>query len=113
MLGGTTQGAPAYVLQHAAKACVLPILTYGAEAWWPPPNIRQRTRALARKLDIIQNIALRAILPAYKTTPTAFLHQAAGIPPVEVLLDAISRWFAIRLSQLDKKHHLHIRKSNT
>ena len=38
MLRGTTRGALAHVLQHAMKVCVLPILTFEAEAWWPPPH---------------------------------------------------------------------------
>ena len=112
MLGGITKGAPAHVLRYATKACVLPILTFGAEAWWPPPNTQQQVRALARKLDLIQNIALRATLPVYKTTPTVVLHQAAGIPPVEQLLDTITRQSAIRSSQLDPKHPLQTRKTN-
>ena len=95
------------------KACMLPILTFRAEAWWPPSNTRQKIRALAGKLDLIQNIAFYAILPAYKTTPMVFLHQAARILPIKILLDFVSRKFAACLPQLDRKHPLQIRKNST
>ena len=74
----------------------------------PPPGQQHRTRTLDKKLDLVQNIALRAILPAY----TAILHQTAGFPPVEIVLDNIIRRFAIRLSHLDTRHPLHIRISS-
>ena len=108
MLGGTSRGTPAHVLRHATKASILPVLTFEAEAWWPPSTQHSRRHALAKKLNCVQNIALQSILPVYKITPTALLHQTTGILPIEILLDAVSRQFAICLSQLDSRHPLQI-----
>lgn len=110
MLGGTKRGAPAALLRKATLACVVPVLTYAAEAWWPPPNTAtRRVRSLAAKLETVQNIALRATLPVYRTTPTPLLQLGAGIPPITVTLDSISRRAAARLARLDPAHPVHIR----
>ncbi len=107
MLGGTRRGALAVLLRRATLACIVPTLTYAAEAWWPPPNTAsRRVRALAAKLDTVQNIALRAALPVYRTTPTPLLQQSAGVPPLQITLDAISRRAAARLARLDPTHPL-------
>lgn len=37
---------------------------------------------ICSKLDKAQNIALRGILPVWKTTPTTILHREAATPPV-------------------------------
>ena len=35
MLGNTVQGVETGVIRRAVHACILPILTYAAPAWWP------------------------------------------------------------------------------
>ena len=35
MFGNTVRGVEPYVMRQAAYACILPILTYAAPAWWP------------------------------------------------------------------------------
>ena len=35
MLVKTTRGTEAKIMRRAVSACILPILTYGAPAWWP------------------------------------------------------------------------------
>lgn len=35
MLGNTVQGVETKVIRRAVHACILPILTYAAPAWWP------------------------------------------------------------------------------
>lgn len=64
-------------MRKAVHACILPILTYGAPAWWPvrtgtnreEETIQNGMETNCRKLDKAQNAALRAILPVWKTAP--------------------------------------------
>lgn len=70
MLGNTTQSAVPSLVRRAVHACLLPILTYAAPAWWPGQvrknkdgkEIQNGVSAYCRKLDKSQNVALRAIL---------------------------------------------------
>ena len=105
MLSGCAKGAPAALMRRAVTTCVLPVAMFASETWWPPPNSpSRRARGLAEKVDLALRVALRAALPAYRTTPTHLLHHAAGIPPAEILLDNASRRAAIRLTRLDPAH---------
>ncbi|KAG6979879.1 hypothetical protein FocnCong_v010449 [Fusarium oxysporum f. sp. conglutinans] len=49
---------------------------------------------------------MRAILPVWKTTPTAILHRESGIPPITQLLEARRYRFFARLKSLDEAHPL-------
>jgi ribonuclease HI len=107
LLGGCAGGAPAHVMRHAITACVVPVATYAAEAWWCPPNARaQRRRALAKLTDRPLRVALRAALPVWRTTPAALLHHAAGLPTAAGILDDLVRKAAIRITSLDDRHVL-------
>ena len=59
------------------------------------------------------NIALRAILPVWKTTPLLTLHCEAGIPPVAQLLQTRRLQASARLHALDPQHPLVTRATNT
>ena len=48
----------------------------------------------------------RAILPVYRTTPTAALHRESGLLPPELHLDARSIAATVRLRRLDTRHPL-------
>jgi hypothetical protein len=107
LLGGGAGGAPAHTMRHATTACVVPVATYAAEAWWCPPNARaQRRRALAKLADRPLRIALRVALPVWRTTPSALLHHAAGLPTAAGILDDLVRRAAIRITSLDNRHVL-------
>lgn len=110
-LGNTIWGAPAYLLRRAVTSCVLPILNYASEAWWPskgrPKNgrtISNCVSGLLHILDVTQNTAIRAILPVYKTTPVPILQREAALPPAEVALDAKLYAASARIHPLDRCH---------
>src|SRR4029077_6647554 len=50
ILAGRYKGAPTDSLLKAVRACVLPVLTYGFQAWWPTPEERHTT-AITTRLD--------------------------------------------------------------
>ena len=56
---------------------VRPSLEYGASAWVTAAKTH------TNKLDKVQNIGLRTILGAMKTTPIAEMEKTAGVEPLE------------------------------
>ena len=105
-LANTVRGARALLLRHATVACVISVLCYGAEAWWPgrrrPRNqtyISNRVDSALSWLDRVLREALRGTLPVYRTTPTSVLHRETAIPPIEIILD--QKRAAARLRTLD------------
>ena len=56
---------------------VRPSLEYGASAW------ATAAKTHTNKLDKVQNIGLRTILGAMKTTPIAEMEKTAGVEPLE------------------------------
>ena len=91
MLVRTTRGVEALIMRKAVHACILPILTYGAPAWWPGRTrtnkqgrtIQNSMEGNCQRLDKAQNTALCAILPVWKPTPTAILQVVTSIRPIQ------------------------------
>ncbi|KAM4061022.1 endonuclease-reverse transcriptase domain-containing protein [Hirsutella rhossiliensis] len=103
-------------MRRAVCACVIPVLLYAAEAWYPGPKSPRWTKPskegpsgignLVKKMSKALYTSLRAILPVWRTTPTNVLHREAGIPPVPLLLEGRRTAFAARLKALDEAHPL-------
>ncbi|ODM20665.1 hypothetical protein SI65_03718 [Aspergillus cristatus] len=120
-LANTVRGVKAPLLRQATIACVVSVLCYGAEAWWPGRRRLRQDLSGRQKLisngvgaqlaclDRVLRSALLGTLPVYRTTRTAILHRESAIPPVELLLDQRRRSLAIRIHQLDIQHPLHLR----
>ena len=76
MLENTIQGVEIKVICQAVHACILPILIYAAPAWSPGQTRLNKYRKTIwngvegqlTRLDKVQNIALRTILPVWRTT---------------------------------------------
>lgn len=69
----------------------LGILAYAASVWYPSLNVRVRQYLLSS-----QRSALLVILRAYRTASSAALCVAAGLPPVDLLLQQRSSLYLIR-----------------
>lgn len=93
ILAGCYKGTPVDSLLCVVRAGVLPVITYGWQAWWRTPG--SKTPAwMIDVLDTTLRKALRAALPVYRTTPNHLLAHASGIPPMELLLsvtDVVTR----------------------
>ena len=76
-LSGTTWGANTKVLKTVYTGTVRPVLEYGASAWGTAAKTH------TNKLDKVQNIGLRTVLGAMKTTPIATMEKTSGIEPLE------------------------------
>ncbi|PNP54015.1 hypothetical protein FNYG_15652 [Fusarium nygamai] len=94
-------------------------MLYGSEIWWPGPDKpaakhvegeRPRvTHGLSyqlNKLRIALSSAMRACIPAWKTTPIPAMQREASIPPIEIILNNNRRRHALRLGTLPTGHPL-------
>lgn len=110
----TSRGMPVSSVRRAVQTCVLPVLTYGLEAWYPGETRTSRTgvkincgvQTHLRRMDAVLRNAARAILPVYKTTPAHILNFEAQLPPARLLAEAIRRRHGFRLGKLDSRHPL-------
>ncbi len=66
-------------------------------------------QGLCDKLDKVQNIALKVILPAWKTTPIKILQREAATPPIRHTIDYLCELASLRLHKLEPRHPLRIR----
>lgn len=116
-LNRVTKGMPPAVAVKAAKACVIPVTTYGAEVWYEgltKPSRKRHTNEEAKLaqtkhvgiIDRVLRVAARAVLPVWRTTPVPILHYESGIPPARVLLQQIRKRASLRLRLLDEHHPL-------
>lgn len=115
-LGNTSRGVLPRLSRQAVTACVLPIAHFGAETWWPGKTRKQRNKIVSnrvgehtRLIEKVYTAAARAILPVFRTTPTAALLRESGLSTAEIALDTISRRAAIRTRRLDPYHPLRCR----
>ena len=123
-LANTKHGPLSSAVQRGVKACVESTLFYGVEAWYPgetgpsralhKPNkvVSTQISGHIKKMSSALNLALRAILPAWKTTSLPILHRETGIPPVAQLLQAYQLRTSARLHALDPDHPLTKRVTN-
>ncbi|RAL64638.1 hypothetical protein DID88_001671 [Monilinia fructigena] len=118
-LAKTVDSPPASALRKAVITCVIPSLTYGTEAWYagrtkPPRLLRsgRSTTVSARvgwhidTLDKTLSLAVRGVLPVWRTTPTVTLYRDAGIPSAEAILEEAKLRFALRIQTIDEAHPL-------
>jgi ribonuclease HI len=112
-LGKTTRGVPPLLLQRAVTACVLKKGYFAAETWWPGRTRRTATGRISNRVDshvrLLEKVTLsgaRAILPVYRTTPTAALLKESQILPPEIQLNLALQSFAARTARLDPYHPL-------
>ena len=59
-------------------------------------------------MDKAQNIALRAILPVWKTIPTTILQREAVTTLIHHVFDYLGKLAALRMDKLETQHPLHI-----
>ena len=77
-LAGTTWGADTNILRRVYTGAVRPIMEYATTSWATASNTNKN------KLDKVQNVALRAIVGAMKTTPIKEMEKRADLEPLEL-----------------------------
>ena len=78
--------------------CVLPILDFGAEAWF------RGQMGYIDKLQVLQNTASRRILGAFRTSPIMPMELEASLPPPAIRLQQTCKIYALRTMTLPKHH---------
>lgn len=118
-LANMQRGPPAATLRNAVMTCVLPILTYGSEAWYAGATktrthqgqglsheVSSRQEHLVDEIAKVLNGAIRTVLPVWRTTPNETLYRDSGIPTAKVALEQARLRFAHRILAVDKEHPL-------
>jgi ribonuclease HI len=96
ILGNSVRGASIASLRTIYIAGVRTILTYGCQLWYRGKQQKQ----LIKKLEVVQNIALRRICGAFKTTNISALQNLAAIPPIEIYIIKELHAYSLRLNKL-------------
>ncbi|RYP52422.1 hypothetical protein DL769_010682 [Monosporascus sp. CRB-8-3] len=114
----TQRGLPANAVRQAVRAVVYPTALYGAEAWYagairmvkgPRGAIKEvstRQGHLVQRIDRMLSGAMKTVLPAWRTTPTAALFREAALPIARTALDQVRLRFAARLRSVPEDHPL-------
>src|SRR5204863_6645417 len=88
-------------------ACIVSVADYGVPIWWDNQNF------LLDKFQKLQNLALRKILGAFKTSPIMAMELEAAIPPPKVRFQKICMNYSLRIMQLFKNHPIRTRVSTS
>ena len=68
-------GLSSHHLRQLYTSCVLPILDFGAEAWW------RGQKGYLDKMQRLQNTAGRRILGGFRTSPAITIELEVSLPP--------------------------------
>ena len=108
ILGNSVRGLDQARWRLAYNAICLPVLTYGCQLWFKGKQV-----TLVKKLQIVQNDAVRLISGTFRTTPRDPLHQLLNILPMDLRLKMIVQNSALRLYRVPKESQLLRRLGDT
>jgi hypothetical protein len=97
LLGNSARGIDFAQWRLAYNGICLPVLTYGCQLWYKGKQV-----SLVRKLQTVQNEAVRIISGSFKTAPREPLHQLLSILPIDLRLDMLTKTYALRLYRLPR-----------
>ena len=81
ILGNSIRGLNFAQWRLAFNTIFLPVLTYGCQLWFTG-----KQKGLVKKLQTMQNEAIRIISGTFRTTPRDLLHQLLNIFPIDLHL---------------------------
>ncbi len=79
---------------------------YGSEIWW------KNQKQFRNKLQKLQNIALRKILEAFRTSSIAVMKIEANVKSVDIRLDQKNQKLELRMLKMKKNHSIRLKVSN-
>lgn len=103
-LGNSVRGLDQANWRLAYNAICLPVLTYGCQLWY-----RGKQVTLVKKLQVVQNEAVRIISGTFRTAPREPLHHLLTILPMDVRLTLLLKNTALRLYKVPKEGQLLLR----
>ena len=101
LLGNSVRGLDQGQWRLAYNAICLPVLTYGCQLWFTGKQV-----TLVKKLQTVQNEAVRVIAGAFCTAPHEPLHQLLTILLMDLRLTMLTQNLAIRLYKVSKESQL-------
>jgi hypothetical protein len=78
-----------------------PILTYGCQLWY-----MGKQKTLVKKLQTVQDEAVRVIAGAFHTIPCNLLHQLLTILPIDIRLEMLTQNMVLRLYRVSSDSQL-------
>src|SRR5436853_7546526 len=106
-LSNTEMGLSFQAIRQLYVACIVSVADYGVPIWWDNQKI------LLDKYQKLQNLALRKILGAFKTSPIMAMELEAAIPPLKIRFNKIYMNYSLRIMQLFKNHPIRTRVSTS
>ena len=97
LLGNSIRGLDQASWRLAYNAICLPVLTYSCQLWYTGKQV-----TLVKKLQTVQNDAVRIISGTFRTTPRDPLHQLLTILPMDLRLSILTQNTALRLYRAPK-----------
>ena len=94
-LGNLVRGLDHMSWRLTFNAICLLVLTYGCQLWFCGKQV-----TLVKKLQIVQNKAVKIISGTFCTTPHKPLHQLLSILPIDLQLTKLTQNMALRLYQV-------------
>jgi hypothetical protein len=104
LLGNSVRGLNFAQWQIAYNAICLPVLTYGCQLWFTG-----KQKMLVKKLQVVQNEAVKTISGAFCTTPREPLHHLLNVFPIDLRLRMLTDNSATRLYRLQRSSQVLIR----
>ena len=83
------------------------VANYGVPVWW------NNQKNMLKKFQKLQNIALRKMLGAFKTSSINTMELEASIPPSKVKFERICKNYAWRTLQIHENHLIKLRVSSS
>ena len=87
-LSNTKRGLSFQAVKQLYIACISSIADYGVPIWW------NNQKNILKKFQKLQNIALRKMLDAFKTSPINAMKLEASIPPFKIKFERICKNYA-------------------
>ena len=106
-LSNTERGLSFQAMRQLYIACISSVADYGVPVWW------NNQKNMLEKFQKLQNIALRKMLGAFKTSPINAMELEASIPPPKVRFERICKNYAWRTLQMHENHPIRLRVSSS
>ena len=106
-LSNTERGLFFQAMRQLYIACIVLIADFGVPIWW------NNQKFLLDKYQKLQNLALRKILEAFKTSPIKAMKLEAAISSSKVRFNKTCMNYSLRIMQLFKNHSIRVRVSTS
>ncbi len=97
-LSNTERGLSFQAIKQLYIACIISITNYRVPIWW------NNQKHLLEKFQRLQNVVLRTILGAFKTSPIKVIKIETAISPPRIRFEKICYNYVIRIMQMNLLH---------